>query len=129
MPLDTVLALFKPDLVFSLSFLVGFLGFGIFVNNSLFPWLKSYTDKRLEAEERRQKRWDDVIGVIVDLRQELGAFRETHAIVMAYIIADLERAEEQKNNDRPETASERALKRRQSTQDLLLRKIQGDQPR
>lgn len=126
MPVDAILALFKPDFVFSLTFLVGFLGFGLFFKRDLFPWVTGYMDKRLAVDETRQKRWDDVIGVIVDLRQELGAFRETHAIVMAYIISDLERTEEQRNNDRPETATERALKRRQSTQDLLLRKIQGE---
>lgn len=126
MPYETVLSLFKPDFVFSLTFLVGFLGFGIFFKRDFFPWMTEYMARRLEADENRQKRWDDVVGVITDLRQELGAFRETHAIVMAYIISDLEREEEYKKDDRPESASERALKRRQSTQDLLLRKIQSE---
>jgi hypothetical protein len=125
MPIDPILALFKPDFVFSLTFLVGFLGFGYFINNSFFPWFKEFMAHRLEVEELRQKRWDALIQVISDFRQELGAFRETHAIIMAYIISDLDNEERKGENDRPETASERALRKRQSTQDILLRKIQG----
>ena len=121
MPIEPVLALFKPDFVFSLTFLVGFLGFGLFFKRDLFPWVTGYMDKRLEADEKTQKRWDDVIGVIVDLRQELGAFRETHAIIMAYIISDLTDNEPEKPTD---TAAVRALKRRQTTQDLLLRRLE-----
>lgn len=126
MPIDAILSLFKPDFVFSLTFLVGFLGFGYFVNNSFFPWFKEYMAHRLEVEESRQKRWDALIEVMSDFRQELSAFRETHAIIMAYIIADLDQSKREGEDDRPETAAERALRKRQSTQDILLRKIQGE---
>lgn len=123
MPIDAILALFKPDFVFSLTFLVGFLGFGYFINNSFFPWLKEYMNHRLEVDEIRQKRWETIIEVIADFRQELGAFRETHSIVLAYLISDLTEGEPEKESDTPTV---RALKKRQSTQDLLLRRLEDN---
>lgn len=123
MPLETIFNLFKPDLVFSLSFLIGFLGFGYFVNNSLFPWLKEWLSFRAAAHEANQNRFDVIISVISEFRAELSAFRETHSIILAYLISDL-------TENKPETAGDsaaaRALKRRQTTQDMLLRRLEDD---
>jgi hypothetical protein len=121
MSFDAILSLFKPDFVFSLTFLVGFLGFGYFINNSFFPWLKGYMEKRLDIDEIRQRRWDTIIDVIADFKQELGAFRETHAIILAYLISDLTDNQPEKEGDSPAV---RALKNRQTTQDLLLRRLE-----
>jgi hypothetical protein len=59
-------------------------------------------------------------------RQELAAFRETHAIIMAYIISDLDNEKKRGENDRPETPAERAHRKRQSTQEFLSGKVQGE---
>lgn len=118
-----MLALFKPDFVFSLAFFVGFLGFGYFIDNSVWPWFKDYMAARLAADDARQTRYDKMLDVLGEFKEEMGAFRETHSIILAYLIADL--TENESFHD-PDSAAARALKKRQSTQDLLLRHIQND---
>lgn len=122
MPIEPILALFKPDFVFSLTFIVAFLGFGHFVNKSFFPWFKEYMAMRSVSQDLQQKRFDMMIQVMTDFRSELSAFRETHSIILAYIISDLTENQPEKPSD---TAAVRALKKRQSTQDILLRRVEG----
>lgn len=119
------LAVFKPEFVFSLAFFIGFVGFGLFFNGSVWPWLQSYLDKAQEIDGARQARYDRMLDVIGDFKIELGAFRETHNIILAYIIADMTKSEPESETDTP---AARALKKRQSTQDLLLRRIQDTKP-
>lgn len=107
---DSILTLFKPDFVFSLVFLLAFLGFGHFVNSSLFPWFKEYMAARFIAQESESKRFDQMIEVITEFKGELSAFRETHAIILAYIINNLTENENQKASD---TASVLALRKKQ----------------
>ena len=115
-----LLTLFRPEFVFSLAFFIGFVGVGYFVNNSLWPWLQVYLTKNQEIDASRQARYDRMLDVISEFKTELGAFRETHSIILAYLIADLT---ENKSESELDSPAIRALKRRQSTQDLLLRKI------
>lgn len=117
------LAIFKPEFVFSLAFFIGFVGFGLFFNGSVWPWLQGYLDKAQEIDGARQARYDKMLDVIGDFKTELGAFRETHSIILAYIIADITKNEPETDSDSP---TARALKKRQSTQDLLLRRIQDN---
>jgi hypothetical protein len=119
------LAVFKPEFVFSLAFFIGFVGFGLFFNGSVWPWLQNYLDKNQEIDSARQARYDRMLDVIGDFKIELGAFRETHNIILAYIIADMTKNEPETDTDTP---AARALKKRQSTQDLLLRRIQDSKP-
>ena len=119
------LAVFKPEFVFSLAFFIGFVGFGLFFNGSVWPWLQSYLDKAQAIDGARQDRYDKMLDVIGDFKTELGAFRETHSIILAYIIADITKNEPESDTDSP---AARALKKRQSTQDLLLRRIQDNKP-
>jgi hypothetical protein len=112
---------FQPEIVFSLTFFIGFIGFGLFFNNSVWPWFKGYMDKAQDMDAARQARYDKMLDVIAEFKTELGAFRETHNIILAYIIADLTESKPENQDDTP---AARALKRRQSTQDLLLRRIQ-----
>lgn len=116
-----LLNVLKPEFVFSMSFFIGFIGLGWFINNSLWPWLKDYLSRGQDLELARQQRNDKMMEVMGDLKQELGSFRETHSIVLSYIIADLT-----DKNSPGSTATTRALKRRQSTQDLLLRHLEND---
>lgn len=117
------LAVFKPEFVFSLAFFIGFVGFGLFFNGSVWPWLQGYLDKAQAIDGARQARYDKMLDVIGEFKTELGAFRETHNIILAYIIADMTKNQPEGENDSP---AARALKRRQSTQDLLLRKIEDN---
>jgi hypothetical protein len=118
-----VLSMYKPDFVFSLSFFVGFVGFGVFFSQSVWPWLQSYLDKAQSIDGARQARYDRMLDVIGEFKTELGAFRETHNIILAYIIADMTKNHPETEGD---SAAERGLKKRQSTQDLLLRRIQDE---
>lgn len=120
------LAVFKPEFVFSLAFFIGFVGFGLFFNGSVWPWLQSYLDKAQALDGARQVRYDKMLDVIGDFKTELGAFRETHSIILAYIIADITKNESESDADSP---AARAMKKRQSTQDLLLRRIQDNKPK
>ena len=119
------LAIFKPEFVFSLAFFIGFVGFGLFFNGSVWPWLQGYLDKAQEIDGQRQARYDKMLDVIAEFKVELGAFRETHNIILAYIIAGMTKNEPESDADTP---AARALKKRQSTQDLLLRRIQDEKP-
>lgn len=116
-----IINLFKPEFVFSLAFFIGFIGFGYFVNNSVWPWLQMYLNKSQEIDGNRQARYDRMLDVISEFQREIGAFRETHSIILAYLIADLTENKPETEADSPET---RALKRRQSTQDMLLRRLE-----
>ena len=78
MQIEPILSLFKPDFVFSLTFLVGFLGFGYFVNNSFFPWFKEYMAMRQASHEVQQKRFDILMEIMTEFKSELSAFRVTH---------------------------------------------------
>ena len=120
-----ILGMYKPDIVFSLAFFIGFIGFGLFFSNSVWPWMQAYLDKAQAIDGARQARYDRMLDVISEFKTELGAFRETHNIILAYIIADMTKNEPESETD---SAAARALKKRQSTQDLLLRRIQDKQP-
>lgn len=115
--------MYKPDFVFSLAFFVGFVGFGVFFSQSVWPWLQRYLDKAQSIDGARQARYDRMLDVIGEFKTELGAFRETHNIILAYIIADMTKNHPETEGD---SAAERGLKKRQSTQDLLLRRIQDE---
>ena len=117
MPID-FLPFFKPEFVFSLSFFIGFIGFGVFFSRSVWPWFQSYMNKAQEIDAGRQARYDRMLDIIAEFKTELGAFRETHNVILAYIIADLTKGEPE------DSPAARALKRRQSTQDLLLRRLE-----
>lgn len=123
MPTD-YLVFFQPEFVFSLSFFIGFLGFGWFINGSVWPWFQKYMDKAQDIDAGRQARYDKMLDIIAEFKTELGAFRETHNVILAYIIADLTKSEPESEGDSP---AARALKRRQSTQDLLLRRLEEGQ--
>lgn len=125
MEYDSILAIFKPDFVFSLAFIAGFIGLGRFVDGSLFPWFKEYMQQRSVLEEAELKRNDQLFEILTAFKAELSAFRETHSIILAYIISDLTSNEPEKDTD---TAAARALKKRQTTQDLLLRRLEGSSP-
>lgn len=74
--LNVVLAVFKPDFVFSLAFLIGFLGFGVFFSKQFWPWIQKYLDKKLEYDYQISKqRWE----VIQSLSQDLGDMKEDFA--------------------------------------------------
>ena len=118
-----LVAMFKPEFVFSLAFFIGFVGFGYFVNGSVWPWFQTYMNRAQDIDANRQSRYDKMLDVISEFKNELGAFRETHSIILAYLIADLTDNKPEQDTDTP---AARALKRRQTTHDLLLRKIQGD---
>lgn len=94
---ELILGLFKPDTVFSLTFFLAFLGLGWFFNFSFWPWWKTHQDtkqkmqheiklKEIEIEQKRQDRWDTVIDTIGQLKEEMGAFRQTLDIIMAHLI-------------------------------------------
>ena len=123
MPID-FLPFFKPEFVFSLSFFIGFVGFGIFFSRSVWPWVQHYMDNAQDIDAGRQARYDKMLDIIAEFKTELGAFRETHNVILAYIIADLTKNEPEAEGDSP---AARALKRRQSTQDLLLRRMEEGQ--
>lgn len=116
-----LVSLFRPEFVFSLAFFIGFIGFGFFFNNNFWPWLKTYLDKTQEIDAARQARYDKMLEVISEFKHELGAFRETHSIVLAYIISDF--TGQNNSNDPVEVEKQ---KRRSKTQDLLLRRLEKD---
>ncbi len=116
-----LLGMFKPEIVFSLAFFIGFVGFGIFFNNSFWPWFKDFMAYRQAYDEASQKRYDQMVEIIGEFKQEMSAFRETHSIILAYLIADLTENQPEHPGD---SAAARALKKRQSTQDLLLRRLE-----
>jgi hypothetical protein len=118
-----IIKLFQPEVVFSLTFFIAFIGFGLFINNSVWPWLKGYLDQAQTIDGNRQARYDKMLDVIAEFKTELGAFRETHNVILSYIIADMTKNQPESEGD---SAASRALKKRQSTQDLLLRRIQDE---
>lgn len=77
--MDTItklLDIFKPDFVFSLTFFIAFIGFGLFFNNQFWPWLKGYLDKKLEYDYQiSHQRWE----VIKSLGEDLSEMKEDFA--------------------------------------------------
>jgi hypothetical protein len=116
-----VAKLFQPEVVFSLSFFIAFIGFGFFIDKSVWPWLKDYLTEAQRIDAGRQVRYDRMLDVIAEFKTELGAYRETHNIILAYLMADLT---ENKPDSPSDSAAMRALKQRQTTQDILLRRIE-----
>lgn len=74
--INPLLAFFQPDFVFSLTFFIAFIGFGVFFSRQFWPWLKEYLNKRLEYEYMiSSQRWE----VIKALSDDIGVMKNQFA--------------------------------------------------
>jgi hypothetical protein len=89
--LQLILSLFKPDIVFSLSFFVAFIGFGIFFSKQFWPWFQSYVDKRLEYDYMiSAQRWEVMKALSDDLgtmKKDFSGFVENERKILDILMA------------------------------------------
>lgn len=105
-----ILNLFNPEIVFSLIFFLGFIGLGWWFYNQLWPWFVQHRRqalemshqieiKRLEADERQDRRWSDALAnsyanynllreEIISLRAELQSFLEAISKLLERVVGD-----------------------------------------
>ena len=75
---ELILRMFQPDFVFSLTFFIGFIGFGAFFSRQVWPWLKDYLDRRMEYEMQISKqRWE----VMTHLSEDLSEIKATLPLI------------------------------------------------
>ncbi len=83
---------FKPDFVFSLTFFVAFLGFGLFFSRQVWPWWKDHLDKKLEYEYQiSRQRWEVLQSLSTDLnnmRTDFSAFHENQRRILDYLFQE-----------------------------------------
>jgi hypothetical protein len=127
--LEAILALFRPDFVFSLAFIVGFWGFGYFFYTLFFPWFVKFMSDKQEYRAQQDKRIEAITDVLVEVKEELSALRTTHDVILAYLIADIAETPNEKDRNTKKTAALRALRRRvdrpKTAQQVLLQYIEG----
>lgn len=87
-----LLEIFKPDFVFSLTFFVAFIGFGVFFSKSFWPWFKSYLDRKLECDYQiSRQRWEVLEALaadIRDMRADFSAFHENQRRMLDHLLQE-----------------------------------------
>jgi hypothetical protein len=87
---DSLLGFFKPDFVFSLSFFVAFIGFGVFFSKQFWPWFQAYVDKRQEYDYMiSAQRWEVMKALsddIGEMKKEFQAFLENERKILDILL-------------------------------------------
>jgi hypothetical protein len=71
--------IFRPDFVFSMTFFIAFIGFGLFFNSQFWPWFKEYLNRKLEYDYQiSAQRWEVLKALSDDLGEMKGTFSGFH---------------------------------------------------
>ncbi len=72
-PIAPYLEVFRPDFVFSITFFIAFIGFGVFFSRQFWPWIQKYLDKKIEYDYQiSTQRWE----VLRALSDDLGVMKK-----------------------------------------------------
>jgi hypothetical protein len=81
---------YNPDIVFSLAFFIGFIGFGVWWSKDLWPWLKGYLDKAQSDSTSIRLAQLDNVKSLTEAVAKIGAELVSITELQRYILQKIE---------------------------------------